>query len=842
MEHAAPAEIEATPAAADAGSWELIPHLIVRSTGFPLECIDRLRLTRSVQAVQCVLQLEGELTARRELFLSRFMGWVDREQSRQPRGAPIFSVLYGVRSAVLRGRRIPDALMQAFPNYPDVEPRWPALWNRAVAELEERRAAADATWTEEFAERRATLRTMTGDARLREALFLSNPNMLQTALPFYDKYWSRDQRPAKIKHIERRLVTYLQRFCAKNDVQSFFGPLNYGRLADTQDRLGLSWTRSERPLRRAAFFAYWGALALAERIGADPDVRPYLRPIANPGYRLENATTLTILATGQQTALSPSIGRFLQACDGHATAIELMDRFKLDLEPALKLLDTLADRHFISLTPPLAAANLWPLDELKTLVACLPLECKGRARWLAVLDRFEALRQDYAVEGAQAKARVLGQTDALFQEITGEAPRRAAGEMYADRTLLYEECQGDLDNFRLERRLAKDLERRLCGILDLAATYSCLLQQAYRRAAQDLFRQLSPEGRAIPFARFAQACPTQMDVSNCPASTFLDRLDQIVADRRSTLPPGSPIRLEAEALGLIEPERLRGQMLLGSPDVMLAAPDPPAIARGDYRWVIGEVHWGLQLCSNLLCFHPESLMSGIRARLRELPGYKEMANLVLRKRYGKMFYQEVFETSVEFLGHSLLPRDQVIPWSDLIVELEQGELRLSSVSRGRRVRLYLGDPDTPLAWVFGAPALVLPRVDGGPHTPRIELDGVVYQRETWRVPAGEWPAASATATGWERMLQAWRLKQTLGLPDRVFLRVSSERKPVYIDFTNHFLIELLEHLADSGHELVFTEMLPGPEACWLHSPEGRHTCEFRFSAFRRPARCSEERR
>ena len=58
----------------------------------------------------------------------------------------------------------------------------------------------------------------------------SNPDAFDNAMARFLEGSGTERRPARTKALERRFVTYLQRFCAKNDTASFFGPMNYGAL------------------------------------------------------------------------------------------------------------------------------------------------------------------------------------------------------------------------------------------------------------------------------------------------------------------------------------------------------------------------------------------------------------------------------------------------------------------------------------------------------------------------------------------------------------------------------------------------------------------------------------
>jgi hypothetical protein len=86
------------------------------------------------------------------------------------------------------------------------------------------------------------------------------------------------------------------------------------------------------------------------------------------------------------------------------------------------------------------------------------------------------------------------------------------------------------------------------------------------------------------------------------------------------------------------------------------------------------------------------------------------------------------------------------------------------------------------------------------------------------------------------------------MPRRVFALSPSETKPIYVDFDSPVLTRILcRHLRRAaadlpGRPVRFTEMLPGPEDCWLTDEDGRrYTSELRLVAVdlrRRASRAS----
>jgi hypothetical protein len=117
-------------------------------------------------------------------------------------------------------------------------------------------------------------------------------------------------------------------------------------------------------------------------------------------------------------------------------------------------------------------------------------------------------------------------------------------------------------------------------------------------------------------------------------------------------------------------------------------------------------------------------------------------------------------------------------------------------------------------------------VDG--HGPRITVGRTVWRRETWDIPAVQGPLRPEAAATWAR---------DHGLPRRVFALSPLEIKPIYVEFDSPVLIRILcrqlrRAVAGApGQPVRFTEMLPGPQDCWLQDGHGRrYTSELRLVA------------
>jgi hypothetical protein len=121
------------------------------------------------------------------------------------------------------------------------------------------------------------------------------------------------------------------------------------------------------------------------------------------------------------------------------------------------------------------------------------------------------------------------------------------------------------------------------------------------------------------------------------------------------------------------------------------------------------------------------------------------------------------------------------------------------------------------------------------HSPRLTVGRAVLRRETWRVDTGAlaW-ALEKDAGRRQRLARSWA--QHHGLPRRVFALAPTELKPLYVDFDSVLLTSVLARqirrtTESGGGRIRITEMLPGPDECWLLDASGnRYTSELRLTA------------
>ena len=270
--------------------------------------------------------------------------------------------------------------------------------------------------------------------------------------------------------------------------------------------------------------------------------------------------------------------------------------------------------------------------------------------------------------------------------------------------------------------------------------------------------------------------------------------------------------------------------LFSSPDIMLCAPNLEALERGEYKIVLSEVHASVMLWEAWMLAYPEfpQFARDLEAGMATLPGHERQAYIIPPRQH-RNFILEYPGYSIEAFSRSVKPREQVIPFGELNVARSADGVELEWGSRQQQLELSCAPPEALHLAIFSAPIVRYEPMSLGRHTPRVEINGIVYQREKWRFEADELSTFLGDAVGFELFLRCQEFREQLGCPEHVFVNASAEVKPFYLNWSNFFLLELLAHLARTNERLSVTEMLPLPEDCWLADEHGHYMCELRGS-------------
>ncbi|WP_165781410.1 lantibiotic dehydratase [Streptosporangium minutum] len=675
------------------------------------------------------------------------------------------------------------------------------------------------------------------DPLFREAVTWQNPGVL-IALDGIVAGGPDASRNVRRRDRERAVIRYWQRYCAKNETIGFFGPICWITLdADADQTLDVR-TGPGLLRERRVFFEGWAITAYADHLAADPQIRRCWPPALMPHLTLRERELLRPLQP--PLALSSPEAALLARCDGRTPAVEVVADLPRP-EDGYLLLERLAERELITWDAALPTGH-GAEQVLRERIATID-DPDLRQRAQDGLDRLRAARDAVAATAGDPDAlkAALAALDEEFTAITGAPPRRREGQMYAGRTLAYEDTTRDLD-VTVGATLLNAVASPLSIILITARWLTAALADAGGTVLRELYDELR-EGNDGP-VRLADLWYLAQGLLFTPGAgpfravseDFTRRWVELI-DVRSGSEDGARVQLSAADLAgpvarLFAAERPGwATARLHSPDLQICATDVDAINRGDYQAVLGELHpaWTPFDSALFSPFHPDP--DRLRAHYD-----LDLGSDRIRILYPEDYPRNTSRTNPGLAGPGDrqlgvdrargADPDLLLPATSVTVSDEDGTL-VATAPDGQKwplIEMFAGMLSTQLMDAF---KLTLPVS----HAPRISIDRLVISRETWRTTVADTGLAAITNER-ERYLatRAWRGR--LNLPDQVFIKIGTEVKPCYFDLTSpHYVGVLCTMLRTAGDDasVTISEALPTPGQAWVPDHDGnRYFSEFRL--------------
>jgi Lantibiotic dehydratase, N terminus len=679
------------------------------------------------------------------------------------------------------------------------------------------------------------------DPAFREAVTWQNPSVLR-ALDGLLNASPQAHRNARQRERERLVARYWQRYCAKAETIGFFGPVCWARV-DPGTTAVIARPGPTLLCTRWVDLEHWALAECAERIAANPSVRRWLPPALQPHLTLLQRQVLDPIKMPVELALAEA--EVLARCDGRRAAADIARELVAGhlaglrkAEDVYLLLETLTARGILRWTldvPVHPDCERMLRERIMTIV-----EPEARSWALAQLDRL-ALARDKVADAAGRPDKLTGAItflEAEFAAITGASVVRKPGQAYAARRIYREETTRDL-TVTIGRTVLDAIAAPLTIVLSAARWLSEALAEAYVKSLGAIYADLSAElGSAeVPLGLLwflAQslfygsgnrpADRVQADFSRRWAELL--GLDQCGTDTHERRLRSADV---APAVVRIFPARCPGwpDARVHSPDLQICAESLDELNAGRFYIVLSEMHvaFATNAYGAAVSAHPDT--SALRSALAADIGSGRVRPLLPTtwpRNTSRLAFALGTSDDVQ-LG--ILPApggnpDQLLPITAVSVSEADGKL-IAKAPNGR---------SWPLTAIFAQPlsevAVEMFKHAGiGPHTPRVMIDEMVISRETWRPTLAVSGLMDAVGES-ERFLAARRWRYTLGLPERVFVGVASEVKPMFVDLTSPQYVASLIHMlsaarAASGDEvrLSVTEMLPLPRHAWVPDAEGR---------------------
>lgn len=852
--------------------WQLLPWFLLRQAGFPLEWLDELSSPS--------IHIEADrLFKAQETFILTRRNALDilRDLLRSERAVDLERPLLAAHMLIQEEKPVPADIFQEISCKKADEAVLSQIttWNSSLERFKELVAAFGRVYSETWEhDARQLLHRFHSERWLQEALLLSNEAHFDRFHSWIEALSNDLLSLSKNRSKVNLLSRYFQRVCAKNETISHFGPFSVGLVVSHPTHESLYFS-GENALERHTFYTHWAATEQARIISLHPTLYFWIRPRWHSFifldddnlYKLdfnydtlaenEVARGLRVLFLRKLTAEETSL---LHACNGQRTIQELSlwwqetnPEKSEDLFHAT--LASLKQGGALVVEFEIPAGSCDTLNDLKAL---LPRQCSETLPWIDIVDALkEQLNRFAEADNLLLRRKIFKELKEQFVQLTGANPERGLGQVTADRSILFEECQRAVTDVRMGSPLAEAIQTELAPFYDLLLIVPRNRLAAERTLLNTWFVNRFGENHQVSLLTFLSAFTEDgnwLEREFAAIDEKMNTLSQVIDD---TL---MPQHLRQERVLEIDPVTLQNLVdayhvpiqAICDADVMLLIDSPDGLQTNEFRLLVGDCHATRDLLSHSTtsAFIAEKYPEFSETVMKLYQTIVEDDEIVvdpIRSHRAKTSAQVVLPCfDLEVNGKSPKAPSAVLHLNELSVQQTPRGLRLYATHLDKFLRLM--SPGFLGARIRRNPFSIFcfPRhTHGSPvrgmhlyHIPRMAMNRIIVQREIWRIPCDAfkksvWDTKQRLSEK-EGMafLQAKKLQQTLNMPQHCFAAIPGEPKPVYVDFNAPLFVRQLVLLANQASGLIeFSEMLPGPDQLWMHDSQGHYTSEFRCALF-----------
>ena len=633
---------------------------------------------------------------------------------------------------------------------------------------------------------------------------------------------------------ERHLLLYLQRICAKNDSLSEFGPEGWGIIDGTLRDLKLAPVPGIA--ERETFLERWTAHGVAAALNADPKTRAELSPRLHPDGRIDG-NQFVFADKAETTPLDPKTVEILLRCDGATPAHSFGEE--------IDALEQLAAQDMIRWEVEVPALDPYAFNVLISDIARWR-DSPLRAHWLDLLQPIAALPSRFAqAKETASRAEIMDEARRQLQNL-GTAREMSDRFLYSAANPIGEECFREC-HFSIGEDLINEVTTEAELWIDLWRDNYAFVASRVAAGLRALFENASLQNGALPLPAFLRHCEMLKLSLTGPAMiglahTAFQEVKAAFRARMQNRPEAAEWELTADDCHFIRQNfqyEKFDEVTYPSADLQLEARSVEAVARGEYRWILAELHPPIALLHHGFYWScPDKTALG-KALAQTTKGHPSFHFGFFAADFTAATAVRMFDAIPErpsFVAPQRGKSDwRVIPPSEIEVYVEEKNGDVCLRTRGSRE--YLGS--FARAWVI--PLGFHPFHFGrAPHMPRLRCGRVIVQRRSWTVRLEELPPGNYTGVSRDLVLALERLRAEKEWPRYVYIRPSEQvlrrsgvegrdkdTKPVVIDLESYLFLEIFHRWLTKAGELEVSEMLPGPDGLLWQEPDGRRTFELR---------------
>ncbi|HJT44869.1 MAG TPA: hypothetical protein VJ721_01240, partial [Chthoniobacterales bacterium] len=449
-----------------------------------------------------------------------------------------------------------------------------------------------------------------------------------------------------------------------------------------------------------------------------------------------------------------------------------------------------------------------------------------RDRWSSTLKPIADLPERFANAGSVTeRAETMDEANARLGDLG--ASRQSTRFLYAATNPIGEECLRQC-NFEINQELLNEVATEAAPWIDLWRDNYAFVAGRIAAGLRGILAKMEMSNPTLP--AFLEACAQSQLPLTGPGMVALAHMAfrEVKALFQKRMEPHADkpeYELTDEDCRFVRQNfdyPKFDEYTFPSADIQLAAESAEAVSRGEYQWVLAELHPAVALLHHGFywsCPDKASLSASLASTLFGKPNFH----------YGFFAADFTATTTVRFFDaipdltwfvapqrgnpkwQTVLPNETEVyidPTGDVCLRRITDQEHLGSFSRNWIIPLGFH----PFSFSCGR------------HTPRLRCGKVVVQRRNWTVSAEDLIPGDYTGVSRDLVLAVEKLRAERNFPRFVYIRPTEQAlrrsgaegrdkdtKPVFIDLESYLFLEIFHRWLVKAGEIEVTEMLPTPD-------------------------------
>lgn len=815
--------------------WNYLSKSVLRMSGFPFQIMERFKFKKTHREIYKLFSIEDKIEQKKGKICIALSETVLCEKEDK-------MLFKKMQKKIWKKKKINPKFIKQLGEFEDIAAQI-ICWNRHLDEWTQQRQKIEQIFNNELLDKRKLLWTTFKDKEFLEAIFLNSPKAYEQIDHNIKKEWKDlERRTDRIFQKEKTLSKYLQRFCTKNETSSFFGPTYFSSLCP-DEKTDYQFGQGQRLSKREVFVPHWVAREMAKNIIKDEKLQLYHRlqlhkyVVLQPGKikRMDNL---------QENKIDLMEEKVLKVAKRHGTIMDIINQFKSDQidmpeSQALNLVYKLIEEKMIQYDLEIASNLFHPLPVLRErILTGYPKDLT--VNYIQWCDEMEEVRKKLRDADFHGRIELQGQINQLYHRL--DPVRRKRGRFYTDRHLFFEDTERNFEHLKLGKEIWSILDTDLKLVLNMYSIYRSMVRKKNYIGFKNWFQETFTSTEKVHIFDVMQKLILDegyLKMDNLQGIQELElNLMEFIKKHKELVPAeyqlGGKVeisRLEVQKLVDQYSKYIDDNLAVSSVDYLISAKDIQAISEGDLELVIGELHPGTGALGIYSYFFSdiENLKTEILDILKKFyPDYQFVRGVKEHKNKTACMTRLPIK-ELEITGRSI--QEDCLRIGDLYLSMDDDELRLIGPD-GQKIKLFshvkIPVLDLHCLGAFGE----LKFESEIKHTPRIQLGKIILQRASWELDKNELfqiEGQKYNHSSVDIYIQLLRAKEKFKLPNYLYYKGQNQRKPIFLDFDNYFLVEVL--YSDCLEDEIFkmSEMLPDLEHLWIKDERGNYTSEFRHS-------------